>query len=212
MARRRKGTDDPSKYLPSSVATPLSPAIEPQPISAESITTGTLSTDRFSAYSDLTAESKIGTGAAQVAAGDHTHAGLVTNGDSHDHSGGDGGTIAYSSLSGTPVQSKSLTLLTPTSSDDISLWQTATALTITRLAVVLTGSTPSVTWTLRHGTDRNATGTEVVTGGTTTTATTTPEVITSFNDATVDANAFIWFETTAKSGTVNSLSLTVEYS
>lgn len=44
--------------------------------SATDITSGTLSTDRFSAYSDLTAESKIGTGAAQVAAGDHTHAQL----------------------------------------------------------------------------------------------------------------------------------------
>ena len=41
---------------------------------ASTITTGILSTDRYSAYNDLTAESKIGTGAAQVAAGNHTHA------------------------------------------------------------------------------------------------------------------------------------------
>jgi hypothetical protein len=33
----------------------------------------------------------------------HTHGGLVTNGDSHDHNGGDGGQVAYSSLSGTPT-------------------------------------------------------------------------------------------------------------
>ena len=33
----------------------------------------------------------------------HDHAGLVTNGDSHDHLGGDGAQIAYSSLSGTPA-------------------------------------------------------------------------------------------------------------
>jgi hypothetical protein len=44
--------------------------------SASDLTSGTLSTDRFSAYADLTAESKIGTGAAQVAAGDHGHAQL----------------------------------------------------------------------------------------------------------------------------------------
>jgi hypothetical protein len=37
------------------------------------ISTGTVSTDRYSAYADLGAESKIGTGAAQVAAGDHAH-------------------------------------------------------------------------------------------------------------------------------------------
>lgn len=40
---------------------------------AGDITSGTLSTDRFSAYDDLTAESKIGTGSSQVAAGDHNH-------------------------------------------------------------------------------------------------------------------------------------------
>lgn len=44
--------------------------------SAADVTSGTLSTDRFSAYDDLTAESKIGTGSTQVSAGDHTHAQL----------------------------------------------------------------------------------------------------------------------------------------
>ena len=43
---------------------------------ASHINAGTLSTDRFSAYADLGAESKIGAGAAQVAAGDHRHTGL----------------------------------------------------------------------------------------------------------------------------------------
>lgn len=43
---------------------------------ASHINAGTLSTDRYSAYPDLGAESKIGAGAAQVAAGDHRHTGL----------------------------------------------------------------------------------------------------------------------------------------
>lgn len=46
---------------------------------ATDITSGTLSTDRFSAYSDLVVESKIGTGAAQVAAGDHYHSSLAAS-------------------------------------------------------------------------------------------------------------------------------------
>ncbi len=50
-------------------------------LNATNVSSGTLSTDRFSAYADLVAESKIGTGAAQVAQGDHTHAGYVTVGD-----------------------------------------------------------------------------------------------------------------------------------
>lgn len=40
---------------------------------ASDINAGTLSTDRFSAYADLSAETKIGTGGTQVAAGDHKH-------------------------------------------------------------------------------------------------------------------------------------------
>jgi trimeric autotransporter adhesin len=41
--------------------------------SAADITSGTLSTDRFSAYADLVAESKIGSASGQVAAGIHQH-------------------------------------------------------------------------------------------------------------------------------------------
>lgn len=40
---------------------------------ADNITAGTMNTDRFSAYNDLVAESKIGTGATQVAAGNHSN-------------------------------------------------------------------------------------------------------------------------------------------
>jgi hypothetical protein len=40
---------------------------------AGAISAGTLSTDRFSAYADLAAETKIGAAAGQVAAGNHTH-------------------------------------------------------------------------------------------------------------------------------------------
>ncbi len=43
---------------------------------ASAIVSGTLSTDRYSAYADLSAEGKIGTGSTQVAAGNHNHANL----------------------------------------------------------------------------------------------------------------------------------------
>ena len=45
----------------------------------------------------------VGTVAGTVAAGDDSRfSAVVTNGNAHDHNGGDGGQIAYSSLSGTP--------------------------------------------------------------------------------------------------------------
>ena len=107
---------------------------------------------------------------------------------------------------------KAVTVELPTNAEDISLFHSDVAITITKMVAVLTGSaTPSVTWTVRQGTDRSAAGTEVVTGGTTTTSVTTGSVVTSFNDATCPANSFLWLETTAKSGTVDTFNLTIYY-
>lgn len=110
-----------------------------------------------------------------------------------------------------PTYTASITLESPTSSEDASIFYTDEAITITKLTAVLVGSSPSVTWTVRHSTDRSATGNEVVTSGTTTTSTTTGSVVTSFNDATIPANSFIWLETTAQSGTVANINVTIKY-
>lgn len=105
---------------------------------------------------------------------------------------------------------KAVAVESPTSTERISLFYTDKAITVTKLVAVLTGSaTPSVTWTLRFSTDASAAGTEVVTAGTTTTSTTTGSVVTSFSDATIPAASFVWLETTAKSGTVTLLLLTI---
>ncbi len=106
---------------------------------------------------------------------------------------------------------KSMTLPSPTNTDDISLFFTDTAITISKMVAVLIGTTPSVTWTIRYASDRSATGTEVVTSGTTTTSTTTGSVITSFNSASIPANSFVWLEVTAVSGTVDSLNVNIIY-
>jgi len=107
---------------------------------------------------------------------------------------------------------KSITVEDPTNSEDIGLFFINKAVTITEIRAVLVGSsTPSVTWTIRHGTDRSATGAEVVTGGTVTTNTTTGDDLTTFNDATIVADSFIWLETTAQSGTVTKIHITIFY-
>lgn len=109
-------------------------------------------------------------------------------------------------------QSKGATIESPSASEDIGLFFTEDAITISSIRAVLVGSsTPSVTWTIRHSTDRSATGNEVVTSGTTTTSTTTGSNVVSFNDATIPASSFVWFETTAQSGTVDQIELTLFY-
>lgn len=83
--------------------------------------------------------------------------------------------------------------------------------TVGQLNAVLTGPTsPSVTWTLRFGPDRTpGGGTEVITGGTTTTSVTTGDEITSFTNDVIPAGSWVWIETTAQSGTVGTIAVTV---
>ena len=107
--------------------------------------------------------------------------------------------------------SKSITVESPTATEDISIFFINKAITIIEMRAVVRGSTPSVTWTIRHGVDRSAAGAEVVTGGTTTTSATTGSDVTSFNDATVVLDSFVWLETTAQTGTVDELAVTIFY-
>ncbi len=109
-----------------------------------------------------------------------------------------------------PILSKSITIESPTAAEDISLFYTDDAITITKIVFVITGAT-SVTTTVRHHTDRNNAGNEVVTGGTVANNSTTGNVVTSFNDATVPADSFLWIETTALSGTPTSVNITIFY-
>ena len=81
-----------------------------------------------------------------------------------------------------PTLSKSIVIESPGASEDVSMFFTNLPITITEIRAVVKGTTPSVTWTVRHGTDRSATGAEAVTGGTTTTSQTTGSDVTSFND------------------------------
>jgi hypothetical protein len=106
---------------------------------------------------------------------------------------------------------KAISIESPTSSEDITLFFTDEAITITKLSAVNLGTTPSVTYTIRHSTDRSATGNEVVTSGSTTTSTTTGNIVTAFNDATIPANSWVWLETTAQSGTVDLTNVTIKY-
>jgi hypothetical protein len=106
---------------------------------------------------------------------------------------------------------KAVTVESPTASEDITLFYTDEAITITQMNAVIAGTgTPSVTWTVRHNSDRTATGAEVVTSGTATTSQTTGSEVTSFNDATIPADSWVWLETTAMT-TATMLNVTIKY-
>lgn len=109
-------------------------------------------------------------------------------------------------------ESKSIIIENPTNSENLSYFFTDVAITVDKLRAVLVGSaTPSVTWTIRYAVNRDDTGTEVVTGGTVTTSTTTGSDVTTLDAPAIPANSHVWVETTAKSGTVDSININLFY-
>ena len=104
---------------------------------------------------------------------------------------------------------KALTIINPTSSEDVVLFFTTTSITFSQIRSTVMGTSPSITFSIRYGTDISAAGTEVVTGGITCTNTTTGVSTTSFNNATVPINNFVWLITTAASGTVTQLAVSL---
>ncbi len=90
---------------------------------------------------------------------------------------------------------------------------TAVALTAVSIHGVLVGAaSPSVTGTVRFGPDRTpGGGTEIIVGGFTVTSTTTGHLFTVLNNPLIPGASKIWFESTAKSGTVDSIEVSVVY-
>jgi hypothetical protein len=107
---------------------------------------------------------------------------------------------------------KAVSIVSPTSSEKVALFYTTSALTISRISSVVMGSsTPSATFSIRFGADFSQAGTEVVTGGITTTNTTTGQATTSFSNASIPANSWVWLTTSALSGFVSSLNVSLTF-
>ena len=101
---------------------------------------------------------------------------------------------------------RAITIEAPSNSEKVAMFYTSSAISLSAIRSVLTGTgSPSVTFSIRYGSDFSASGTEVVTGGITVTNTTTGLETTSFNNGTISAGSFVWITTTAVSGTVNSI-------
>jgi hypothetical protein len=124
-----------------------------------------------------------------------------------------GTTQTWEAQASAPTLTKSITIEDPVTLEDITFFYTPVAITITQIAAVIRGSSPSVKWYLVHETmttGRDTAGNLVINGGTTTTDEGGVS-ITSFDDATVPADSFLWVTTTDVSGTNAELALTVKY-
>ena len=109
-----------------------------------------------------------------------------------------------------PTLTKSITVENPTDSEDIVVWYTPIAITITEIVGVQVGGT-SVTIDPDHDTSRSAAGSDIFSLPQSVSSITSGNVFTSFSDATIPADSYIRLKTTAVSGTVTQLTVSFQY-
>ena len=109
--------------------------------------------------------------------------------------------------------SKSITIESPTSSEDITIFYTNIAITIAAVEGVINNgtATPTVTCQIYHSTDRSAAGNTVFASARAVTSVTSGDNLTLGGDTTVPANSFVWLQTSAQGGTTPELHLTIRY-
>ena len=104
-------------------------------------------------------------------------------------------------------------LASPQANDRRILLRPSQALTISRIDAVLTGgSSPSVTFSLRHGADVSAAGIPVMSDPITVTSTTSGTALSSFHTPEIPEAHWLWLEVTAVSGSPAELTVVVTFS
>ena len=105
---------------------------------------------------------------------------------------------------------KALTVETPTATEDITMFFTDVAITITQVNDVVRGATPSITFNIVYGTDRSAAGTNLWTADRTTSSVSGAETVT-FDNAAIAAGSWVWFESQAVGAATDEANVTLEY-
>jgi hypothetical protein len=104
---------------------------------------------------------------------------------------------------------QTLLLSSPTAGLRVPIQRAVVDLTLTRIDLLLVGSNPQLTCSLRIGADFSAAGAEVVSGGILASSTTTGDAVTSFDESFLPAGSWLWLETSGPSGTIDALHLSV---
>jgi hypothetical protein len=132
---------------------------------------------------------------------------LGWTGDTTQYVRGDG---SLATLPTSKPQTKNITIPAPTGADNYAMFFTKDAITINEADEAVQGSsTPSCTYQIEYGSNRSVmAGTIISSHAVTTTAGTTATI----NTSSIPANSWIWIKTTAISGTISELAVTLNYS
>ena len=102
---------------------------------------------------------------------------------------------------------KSVTILSPSGTESLTLFYVNAAATVRQLTANIRGA-GSITVDVFYAPTPALTGTSLVTGGVTVTDTT---ITTSFSNAVIPANSYVRLATSAKSGTVSELAVSLDF-
>jgi len=108
-----------------------------------------------------------------------------------------------------PMGPKSITIAYPASTENITFFWITPGATLSRVRAVVTGTSPSVTYSVLSGSDRSVTTDTHVNAATVTSTTTGTDA--TIADSSISANVWVFITITATSGTVNSFSVTLEF-
>lgn len=103
---------------------------------------------------------------------------------------------------------KSVTIANPTGSDQLTLFYVNAEVTVQQITCAVKGVSPSIHVDLYCALSPSASGTSLVAGGLTVTGET---ITTSFDNATIPANRYVCLATSSKSGTVDELSISIDF-
>lgn len=102
---------------------------------------------------------------------------------------------------------KSVTLVNPTGSDDLTLFFVNAACTVQQVTASVKGSSsPSMAFDLRYGTSPTDVGTSIVSGTVSSTS-----VLTTFSNASIPANSYVRLITSSPSGDVDELAISIDF-
>lgn len=119
-----------------------------------------------------------------------------------------GSGVSWTTPTAVPAAFKAFTIENPGNSENITLFYTPEAITLSRFSAVIQG-TGSVPYLVSYGTSRQ-TGT-ATSSVNVVNSTTLANNVTSFTSANIPANNWVWLTTTTITGTPTSFNLTISY-
>lgn len=123
------------------------------------------------------------------------------------------GSIGYTGSQGQtgPISFKTISVEEPQADENIPVFHTKDALSVTKLVSYVSGNNAQVTFSIVFTTPPSSNTTEIVVGGTIINSNDGIKQINSFNNSTIPANSFVSIITTDSNLLANWLNVTLEF-